>query len=70
MSASRIIWSMRAATQLEVIVEFIAACSQVESRRFAAKILVKVESLAIHPSCGGWLVEDDSRTYREILQGS
>ncbi len=70
MTAGRIIWSARAAGQLEAIVGFIAAGSPVEARRFAARVLRRVESLASHPGLGGWLIEDESHRYRELLQGS
>lgn len=70
MTAVRIVWSARAASQLEAIVEFIAAGSLVEARRFAARVLQRVESLASHPTLGGWVIEDESRRYRELLQGS
>ena len=70
MTAVRIVWSARAASQLEAIVEFIAAGSPVEARRFAARVLQRVESLASHPTLGGWVIEDESRRYRELLQGS
>jgi toxin ParE1/3/4 len=70
MTAARIIWSARAAGQLEAIVGFIAAGSPAEARRFAARVLRRVESLAAHPALGSWIAEDEGRTYRELLQGS
>jgi toxin ParE1/3/4 len=70
MTAARIIWSARAAGQLEAIVGFIAAGSPAEARRFAARVLRRVESLAAHPALGSWITEDEGRTYRELLQGS
>ena len=70
MTVPRIIWSVHAASQLEAIVEFIAGGSPAEARSFAGKALRRIESLASHPAIGGWLCEDDSHTYREILQGS
>ena len=70
MTAIRIVWSARAVGQLEAVVEFIAAGSPVEARRFAARVLRRVEALASHPALGGWIIEDGSRRYRELLQGS
>jgi plasmid stabilization system protein ParE len=55
MTAARIIWSAQAAGQLEAIVEFIAAGSPTEARRFAARVLRRVESLAPYPALGGGL---------------
>ena len=70
MTVTRIIWSVHAASQLEAVVEFIAGGSPAEARRFAGKVLRRIESLACHPAIGGWLCEDESQTYREIIQGS
>lgn len=70
MMAVRIVWSAKAASQFEAAVEFIAAGSPVEARRFAARVLRRVESLASHPELGGGIGEDESRCYRELLQGS
>jgi len=70
MTTTRIIWSAQAAGQLEAIVEFIAAGSPTEARRFAVRVMQRIESLASHPNLGGWVVEDESRTYRELLHGS
>ena len=65
-----IIWSLQAAEQLEALVAFIAAGSPAEGRRFASKIIRRIESLGIHPELGGWVVEDDSHSYRELLHGN
>ena len=70
MTAARIVWSAHAAGQLETIVEFIAAGSPAEARRFKTRVLRRVESLASHPALGGWIAEDQGRTYRELLQGN
>lgn len=70
MKTTRIIWSAQAAGQLEAIVAFIAAGSPTEARRFAARVMQRIEVLASHPNIGGWVVEDESHTYRELLHGS
>jgi toxin ParE1/3/4 len=70
MTTARIIWSARAAGQFEAIVEFIALGSAAEARRFAQRVLRRVEMLVTHPELGGWLAEDESRRYRELLHGS
>lgn len=33
-------------------------------------MLRRGESLASHPELGGWIIEDESHRYRELLQGS
>lgn len=67
---TQIIWSTQAADQLEAIVEFIAAGSPIEARRFAARVMQRIESLASHPDLGGWVIEDQNHTYRELLLGT
>ena len=66
----RIIWACRAADQLEALVEFIAKGSPTEARRFAARVLNRITSLGAHPELGGWVIEDETRTYRELLLGN
>ncbi len=66
----RIIWACRAADQLEALVEFIAKGSPREARRFAARVLNQIASLGAHPELGGWVIEDETRTYRELLLGN
>jgi plasmid stabilization system protein ParE len=34
------------------------------------RLLARVEQLADHPQSGGWLPEDDTKTYRQLLQGN
>jgi plasmid stabilization system protein ParE len=63
----RIIWACRAADQLEALVEFIAKGSPREARRFAARVLHRIASLGTHPELGGWVIEDETRTYREAI---
>jgi toxin ParE1/3/4 len=66
----RIIWACRAADQLEALVEFIAKGSPREARRFAERVLRRITSLEAHPELGGWVIEDETRTYRELLLGN
>jgi len=66
----RIIWACRAADQLEALVEFIAKGSPTEARRFAARVLNRIASLGAHPELGGWVIEDETRTYGELLLGN
>ena len=66
----RIIWACRAADQLEALVEFIAKGSPREARRFAAGVLRRIALLGTHPELDGWVIEDETRTYRELLLGN
>jgi toxin ParE1/3/4 len=66
----RIIWACRAADQLEALVDFIAKGSPREARRFAARVLRRIATLGTHPELGGWVIEDETRTYRELLLGN
>ena len=66
----RIIWARRAADQLEALVEFIAKGSPIQARRFADRVLYRIASLGTHPELGGWVIEDETRTYRELLLGN
>ena len=66
----RIIWACRAADQLEALVEFIAKGSPREARRFAARVLHRIAALNTYPELGGWVIEDETRTYRELLLGN
>jgi plasmid stabilization system protein ParE len=66
----RIIWACRAADQLEALVEFIAKGSPREARRFADRVLHRIAVLGTHPELGGWVIEDETRTYRELLLGN
>jgi toxin ParE1/3/4 len=66
----RIIWSSRAADQLEALVDFIGTGSPIEAQRFARKVLHRITSLESQPELGGWVIEDETRTYRELLLGN
>ena len=66
----RIIWACRAVEQLEALVAFIAKGSPIEARRFAERVLHRITRLETHPELGGWVIEDETRTYRELLHGN
>ena len=67
---ARLIWTNRALDDLERLVEYIAQDAPVAARRFAQKIFKRVEQLQSHPESGGWLPEDETHAYREVLQGN
>jgi len=67
---AEIIWAPRALDDLEALIEYISRNAPVTARRFAQKVVSRVEILVDHPHLGGLLPEDDSNTYRELIQGN
>jgi addiction module RelE/StbE family toxin len=65
-----LIWAPRALGDLEDLIEFISRNAPMTARRFAQKIVARVDLLEHHPLMGGYVLEDDTRSYREILQGN
>ena len=67
---AQIIWAPKALEDLGAVVEYIARDAPVTARRFGEKLITRVESLKTHPLSGGFIEEDESHTYRQILQGN
>jgi len=67
---ARLIWTKRALSDFEALLEFIARDAPVAAHRFAKKIMYKIELLETNPHLGSRVSEIDSPEYREILQGS
>ena len=65
-----IIWSPSALHDLQRILEHIAGDAPIAARRFAEKILARTGLLRICPLLGGFVLEDPSHTYRELIQGN
>jgi addiction module RelE/StbE family toxin len=65
-----LIWAPRALEDLEALIEYISRDAPITARRFAQKLLSRVEILITHPHLGSYLPEDDSQTYRELIQGN
>jgi toxin ParE1/3/4 len=65
-----IIWAPRALDDLEALIEYISRNAPVTARRFAQKLVNRVEILADHPHLVSLLPEDESDTYRELIQGN
>ena len=66
---ARLIWTERALADLEQLLAYIERDAPIAAKRFAQKIVARVESLQDNPLLGGFVLEDESHTYREILQG-
>jgi toxin ParE1/3/4 len=67
---AKIIWSPKALADLESVLDYISRNAPATARRFGAKLLARVDSLEAHPLLGGFIAEDETHTYREILQGN
>lgn len=65
-----IIWAPKALDDLEALVEYIARDAPITARRFAQKLISRVDILTSHPHLGSLLPEDDTQTYRELLHGN
>ena len=67
---ARIVWTPKALDDLEALLTYIAKESPVAARRFTQKIIQRVDLLSGHPFLGGFIAEDDTHTYRQIIQGN
>ena len=67
---AQIIWAPRALDDLEHLIAYISRDAPVTARRFAQKIIARVESLQDQPLSGSFLPEDETRTYRQLIQGN
>ena len=67
---ARIIWSRQASEDLHDIIEYISRDSPTTARRFARKLIARVDLLKRLPLTGGFVLEDATRTYRELIQGN
>jgi len=65
-----IIWAPRALDDLEALIEYISSHAPVTARRFAQKLINRVEILMSHPHLGSLVPEDESETYRELIHGN
>jgi len=67
---ARIIWTEKALTDFENLLEYIAKDAPLTAHRFAQQMISRVELLQDHPMLGGEVPEDETHTYRQLLQGS
>lgn len=67
---ARIIWSPRAADDLEKIIEYIAGDSPARAKHFARRIVNRIDDLPKHPFIGAIVSEDESGRFREVLVGN
>lgn len=55
---------------LESLLAYIATEAPITAQRFAQRLIHRVELLKNHPFLGSYIAEDDTRTYRQIIQGN
>jgi toxin ParE1/3/4 len=67
---ARIVWTPKALEDLESLLAYIAKESPIAAKRFAQKIIQRVDLLADQPFLGSYIAEDDSHIYRQIIQGN
>jgi plasmid stabilization system protein ParE len=67
---AKLVWSPASLRDIASIVAFIAADSPVAAKRFREKLLARTRQLKTTPLMGGYVLEDESRTYRELLHGN
>lgn len=67
---AQVIWTPKALDDFEDLLDYIAKDAPAAARRFAQKLVSRVELLSDHPLLGGCVAEDSTRTYREIRQGN
>ncbi len=67
---ARIIWTPQALDDLESLLDYISKESPVAAKRFAQKIIQRVDLLENQPFLGSYIAEDDTRTYRQVIQGN
>jgi toxin ParE1/3/4 len=65
--AHRIVWSRRALQDLEAIVNYIAADSEVSASTFVKKIVGQTKTLAQFPRAGRRVPEFDDEDVRELV---
>lgn len=65
-----IVWAPRALDDLEALVDYISRDSAVRAKRFASRLMMRVEALSSQPESGSCLPEDDCQRYRQIFQGA
>jgi addiction module RelE/StbE family toxin len=67
---ARLVWTNRALDDFEALLEYISRDAPLAAHRFGQQLISKAELLQTQPLLGSYIQEDESNTYREILQGS
>jgi toxin ParE1/3/4 len=67
---TRIVWSPKSVLDLEGIRGYIAQHNPTAALRLVQKIIRRTDRIALFPKSGGLVEEDQSRRYRQVLQGN
>jgi hypothetical protein len=54
-----IVWAPRALDDIDALILYISRDSAIRARRFASRMVSRIDSLASQPESGSWLPEDD-----------
>ena len=65
-----IVWAPRALDDIDALILYISRDSAIRARRFASRMISRIDSLASQPESGSWLPKDDGRQYRQIFHGT
>ena len=67
---ARIVWSPSALRDFEAALAYIAKDAPIAAKRFGEKLLARTRQLKKSPLLGGHILEDETKTYRELIFGS
>jgi len=67
---AKLIWSPSALRDFQAILAYIAKDAPVAAKRFGEKLLARTRQLRISPLLGGFILEEESHTYRELIHGN
>lgn len=67
---AEIVWAPRALNDFEDLVLYISRDSQTRARRFASRLIVRIDAISSQPESGSLLPEDEKGVYRQIFQGA
>ena len=67
---ARLIWTLRAADEFEDAVRYVERSAPLAAQRLAQRIMKRIRSLRRFPDSGGFVPEDNSGRYRQLLEGN
>jgi toxin ParE1/3/4 len=65
-----IVWSPKSLRDLDDIEAYVAQRNPTAARRLVQKIVRRMDRVQMFPNSGGYVEEDDTRGYRQVLQGN
>lgn len=65
-----ILWSPKSLRDLDGIEGYVAQHNPTAAKRLAQKIIRRTDRLILFPNSGGYVEEDETRRYRQVLQGN